>query len=389
MFDLSGDDLNVIQEVLRRAQKAGMVKFKRIIFEARNNAVHVEVESISPKALNVLGQRKSSQGSSPASSGAGSSPQSENDQRRSMLQQLQDLHDSEPDPAKKIDYDRSRRNLLDPAVDSERINALGDEIKQHQVEAQQLAKEDQKKRAIDKVSQALREDRFEDAEREAAVLAKKFPGKETKDLLVQIKTRRLLTRATDALEKSGCGGCQEADQLINSVLKLYPNHDGARMMREEVDACLEQCRSKRNFIILLGLLIFAVVGSLIGWYFWPRSGTLLPTKAVKSNKWILEGIDGACNGQIFPLDKEEIIIGSKGPPNGVADIVICDAQWKISRRHCTIMQNGKQLFLVDESTNGTKINDQEIVKGVPAEIRQGDRISLADEATLLLKPESI
>ncbi|HVF90871.1 MAG TPA: hypothetical protein VNH22_12450, partial [Blastocatellia bacterium] len=98
VFDLSGADLNAIQAGLRQAEKAGMVKFKRLLFESQNNAVHVEVESISPKALKVLGSRgPSSKGA--AQTGRGTdSPLSEADQRRSMMQQLQDLHDSEPDP---------------------------------------------------------------------------------------------------------------------------------------------------------------------------------------------------------------------------------------------------------------------------------------------------
>ena len=50
VFDISGADLNAIQDGLRRAEKAGMVKFRKIIFETQNNAVHVEVESLSPKA---------------------------------------------------------------------------------------------------------------------------------------------------------------------------------------------------------------------------------------------------------------------------------------------------------------------------------------------------
>src|SRR5215213_9835646 len=378
VFDLSGADLNAIQAGLRQAEKAGMVKFKRILFESQNNAVHVEVESISPKALKALGSRgPSSKG--PASTGRGTdSPISEADQRRSMMQQLQDLHDSEPDPLKKIDYDRSRKNLLDPAAESEKINSLDEEIEQHQREAQQLGDESPKKLAIAKVSAALREHRFDDAEREAESYASKFPRlQDAQDLLVRIKTVRLINDASDALSGSGCADCKKADQLINEALKLSPRHQGARAIREEVDACLESCDSKPVLAIVLTVLFVAGAGA--GVYFLSRSGKGLFKRAERASMRVLEGTEGPCRGQVFPLEKKEVIIGSKGPPEGMADIVICDSERKISRRHCLIMQNGKQFYLIDESTNGVKINDREVEKGVMSEFRQGDRISLADE----------
>jgi type VI secretion system protein ImpI len=101
---------------------------------------------------------------------------------------------------------------------------------------------------------------------------------------------------------------------------------------------------------------------------------------------VLEGVEGACRGQVYQLNKPEVIIGSKGPPEGAADIVVADPQKKISRRHCTVMQDGKRFYLIDDSTNGTKLNGAEVAKGVPVEFRSGDRISLADRAVFTLRP---
>ncbi|MDQ3255379.1 MAG: FHA domain-containing protein [Acidobacteriota bacterium] len=392
VFDLSGADLNSIQAGLRRAEKAGMVEFTRIIFEPRNNAVHVEVKSISPKALNFLGRRRGpAPGSTPSTPGAVSPPQSEDDQRRSMLQQLQNLHDREPDPTKQSDYDRSRKNLLDPIADAASIKAIDAEIREHQKEVQQLAKESRKKAAVDRVSEALRDDRYDDAEREAAEFAKKFPGKESQRMLARIKTYRLVNEAMTLMNASnapGCGECERAGELIDEALTLYPNHDGAQLIKQDIDACLEQCESRFQLVLVLGIFGFVLASSIIGAYFWSRSGTPLAVKPPKhAHTWVLEGIEGAGRGQVFPLNKGEMIIGSHGPPDGTADIVICDAQRKISRRHCSIMQNGKQFYLMDESTNGTKINDRELTRGVLAEFRNGDHISLADEATLVLRPQ--
>lgn len=394
VFDLSGADLGQIKAGLLRAEKAGMVVFTKIIPESRNNAVHVEVKSISPKALRVFGiGKRGSADLPPAPVNQAATPHSspEADQQRNMLQQLQSLHDSEPDPAKKIDYDRTRKNLLDPAVEYEKIKALDDEIAQHQRETKQLGDQTQKKEAIYRASEALQDERFEDAELEAENLVKEFPdSREAINILAQIKTRRLVSAAQDALyasDEPGCGECKQADQLISEALELYPDHEGAQSIRADTDACLERCKPKPVVVVILGVFVFVLTSSIIGLYFLSRSGTWLTDRAKDSRKWVLEGIEGPCKGQTFLLDNEKIAIGAQGPPDGKADIVICDPERKISRTHCLIMHNGKRFYLLDESTNGTKINDQQIKKGVLAEFRGGDRISLADEAVLQLRPE--
>jgi pSer/pThr/pTyr-binding forkhead associated (FHA) protein len=42
---------------------------------------------------------------------------------------------------------------------------------------------------------------------------------------------------------------------------------------------------------------------------------------------------------------------------------------------------------MNESTNGTMINDEEVEKGNMVRLRKGDRLSLADEAVLILRPK--
>ncbi len=405
VLDLAGADLGAITERLRHAEKEGVVKFRRIILEPRNGAVHVEIDSFSSRALNELGKRKSSgRGAAPATNEA-ITPQSlsPEDQRRGMLRQLQNLHDIEPQPAKRLDYDRSIKNLLDPVADAERIKALADEMRKHQKEAQELAKGNLIKGAYDKISEALNDDRYEDAEREARNFAEKNPKmQQAQSMLKQVRMRRLISEAEDALyasDKQGCSECQKADELINEARKLYPNHEGALSIKDEVTACLEPCTSKTVIVVvILGILTFVLAASGIGFFFLSRSGASPVTEGFKapawitekvrgSHGWMLEGIEGAGKGQTFALNKEKIVVGSQGPPDGTADIVICDAQRKISRQHCLIMHNGKQFYLLDESTNGTKINGHELQRGVVAEFRSGDQITLADVAVLLLRPQ--
>jgi hypothetical protein len=399
VFDISGADLNAIQDGLRRAEKAGMVKFRKIIFETQNNAVHVEVESLSPKALNALGRRRPSSGG-----GADAPTESEADQGRGMMAQLQSLHDGEPDPSKKIDYDRSIKNLLDPVADAERSQALDAEIARHQQEAQALGQDTQKQQAIVEVSQALRDERYADAERAAAFLTKKYPDvPQVQAMLKQVRTRRLVNDAAAALYASGepeCGDCERAAEMLAEALELSPNYEGAQFIGEDIEACQSRCRTRRLPLLILFILMFAVAGVAV--FFLIRSGKFLtrpaaaaaggaghgafPARGQGVNAWVLEGVEGACRGQVYQLNKPEIIIGSKGPPEGAADIVVADPQKKISRRHCTVMQDGKRFYLIDDSTNGTKLNGSEVAKGVLVEFRSGDRISLADRAVFTLRP---
>lgn len=387
VFDMSGAELNAIQDGCRQAEKAGKLKFKRILFEVQNNAVHVEIESIDPKALNVLGRRRTgSSGSSSSGDTTATANLSPAEQKQKMLQQLQDMHDGEPDPLKKIDYDKSRKNLMDPATDSDKISAIDAEIMEHQKEAQQLGADAGKREAIEDMSRALREDRYDDAEKAAQFLERKYPNtKEAQAMLAQIKTRRLILGAIKALDSDDCGECDKAGEMIDKALQLSPNHAGARIIREDIDACQKRCRTRRLPIIILVafLLSVAIAG---GWYLFSRSGKWFTRTAARSEGMVLQGTAGQCVGHTYILDKPEIVIGSKGPPAGVADIVITDAEGKISRRHCTVANNGRQFFVMDESTNGTFVNDQPIGKNIWIEIHSGDRISLAAKAALMLRP---
>lgn len=389
VFDLSGPNLDNIRAGLLKAQDAGMIKYKRIIFETSNNAVHVEVESISPKMLNELG-RFSSVGrggavsvSAPAA-GAAAAP-SEDEQKRGLLAQLRGLHEAEPDPDKRIDYDRSMINLLDQSADSARIGELEEEIKRHGEEARHLGASSEQREAVEKVSEALRDDRLKDAEREAASLVKKFPDfPDARTMLIEIRTRRLVLEATRAMDTASCGDCERAGTLVEAALKLAPGHDGALLIKEDVDACTERCRKRSVAVWAVSLLVLASLGG--GLYFLALSKNWLPSKGGATQRgWVLEMVEGDEKGRVFNLDKESVVVGSKGPPEGEADVVVTDAGRRVSRRHCTLLREGGRLYVRDESTNGTKVNGRDAGRGVLTECRAGDSITLGDAAVILLK----
>jgi predicted component of type VI protein secretion system len=102
---------------------------------------------------------------------------------------------------------------------------------------------------------------------------------------------------------------------------------------------------------------------------------------------LLAGINGACRGQVFPLDIDEVKIGALGPPDGECAIVIHDTKHKISRLHCVIMRHGGHLYLTDESMNGTWINDTLVEKGSSVRLHKADQIALADAAVFLVQQQ--
>jgi hypothetical protein len=397
VFDLSGPSLEAIKAGLLQAQDAGMIKYKRIIFETSNNAVHVEVESISPKLLNELGRvsavgrgagvsvPSNSSTSSASPSSASPSSASEDEQKRGLLAQLRGQHEAEPDPDKRIDYDRSTINLLDPSTDSARISELEEEIKRHGEEARRLGGSSEQREAVEKISEALRDDRLKDAEREAASLYKKFPDfPDARTMLVEIRTRRLVLEATRLMDSGSCGDCERAGTLVEAALKLTPGHEGALLIKEDVAACTERCGKRSVAVWAVSLLVLASLGG--GLYFLALSKNWLPSKGgAAARGWVLEVAEGVERGRVFNVEKESVVVGSKGPPEGEADVVLTDAARRVSRRHCTLLREGGRLYVRDESTNGTKVNGRDAGRGVLTECRAGDSITLGDAAVILLR----
>lgn len=130
VFDLAGADLAAIEAGCRQAEREGVVRFRQILREPINHAVHVDVLSVDPRALQRLATLNA-----PDHSFIDPTSLTSETQRRQILYDLQQKHDREPDPEKKIDYDRQIGLFLNPTTDAERIEALWEEILQHELEA--------------------------------------------------------------------------------------------------------------------------------------------------------------------------------------------------------------------------------------------------------------
>ncbi len=377
VLDIGRADLAKIQAACYGAERDGLIEITNLIYESRNRAIHVEL-NITSRGIYQLGMRQpllSGRSSDPQSAQPVESPsQGDDEERRQLMRELISKHErNQGDPEKQIDFDEQRKALLDP-LNIDQIQKLDVEIEAHRKEIAENKKNETKQSLIAEVRVALQENRLQDAEQAAQRLVKASP--EEQPWLDQIKIRTLLNGAIDALVTADCNSCETANTLVSDALKISAGDEKAQRIKGEVDGCISKCRTRRIALIVLSVLL--VAGSIVVLYFWLRP-----------KGWVLEGVDGPCTGQVFALDKDRLIIGAvaggEDSNSDAADIVISDSNHKISRVHCVLRLHGRRIYLKDMSRNGTKINTTGIESNNYVRLRNGDEISLADEAVLLLK----
>jgi FHA domain len=236
---------------------------------------------------------------------------------------------------------------------------------------QQRGKEQQRAEAISLTKRALEEKRYADAEREAEAAIQILDDAEARQLRDEARTRRLIEEVKTLLAAKEVDKARDKNQ---QALQQAPNDPEAQNLQRDIDNTL--AKRKTLFVLKIVLTVLLVAGMLTGLYF-----------LLRTREWLLEGVGGPCQETVFPLDKDEIKIGALGPPHGECDLVIRDAGHRISPLHCLIVRSGGHWYLMNESANGTMINDEEVEKGNMVRLRRGDRLSLADEAVLVLRPK--
>ena len=84
------------------------------------------------------------------------------------------------------------------------------------------------------------------------------------------------------------------------------------------------------------------------------------------------------SGDLLALESNLVIIGRRDPQYEVPldlDLAEHDPANAVSRRHACIGRSGEDYYLLDlESTNGTRLNEEDIVPGKKMPLQDGDRI---------------
>ena len=176
--------------------------------------------------------------------------------------------------------------------------------------------------------------------------------------------------AIESLIRDDTDQMKAAKDKIEDVLKVNPSDPELISLKARIEDRIQT--AKFFFIARIALLVLVLIGLIFGLYYW----------LLRKKQGVLEVVEGAGTGQVLAIEKEAVKIGSIEAEN---DLVISDEKKRISRLHCEIFRSGRNFFIKDLSTNGTKVNDQNVESGRPARIRKGDRISLANEATLVFR----
>jgi predicted component of type VI protein secretion system len=78
--------------------------------------------------------------------------------------------------------------------------------------------------------------------------------------------------------------------------------------------------------------------------------------------------------QVYALTSEPLVLGRS--PAGARTLPLPEGIAGVSRRHCTLTQEGGEVVLLDHSSFGTFVNGERVVERV--RVRAGDRVRLGD-----------
>jgi tetratricopeptide (TPR) repeat protein len=369
VFDLAGADLQQIIAGCRAAERAGKIRFRNPpLPEPKNRAVHLDVAWIAPDAFNQYG-------SGPAAA-PGESP--EDARKRTDLSRLDSLLDKEGDPKKRIDYLNSKIALWDPLKNPDEIRRLRDEIVRENEQIEKYKEREDKRKAIEEMAAAARQENYEEASRLVAINEQRFPDDPQVAPRIKLaKTAIFVEQAVGILSRNDEGKYDQAEQMIGEALALTPGHPQASNLKAELEARRQAVRGRLIAILVFVLLVIAAIAVLL--YRWKRQPT------GEGGEWTLEVIDGPADevGRVHHLADRETWIGSR---EDKADIVISDERGFISGAHCLIGQAERGIYVKDQSRNGTRVNgkwldDDENVRW----LREGDQIALADVAVLQVR----
>lgn len=88
----------------------------------------------------------------------------------------------------------------------------------------------------------------------------------------------------------------------------------------------------------------------------------------------------------LPVDQPRLLIGRTDPATGQTPDVDFSADTAVSRRHAEIRNREGTLVVVDlGSTNGTKLNGEDLAPGEERPLADGDEITVGEHCRLLVR----
>lgn len=177
-----------------------------------------------------------------------------------------------------------------------------------------------------------------------------------------------------------------AETLVDDVLRVAPENERARSMRSVIELRREQRGTLIRIVIVA--VVCAIVLALLVWI------TIVAVRRHRAAKdqdvavgdarrATLQVVDGVGRGRSASLVGDVFRIGATEGDEGTRnDLVLSDADARISRFHCNVTRRDGRFFLIDTSSNGTTLNSRTVRRGEPKRLNSGDTLVLAESAML-------
>ncbi len=178
-----------------------------------------------------------------------------------------------------------------------------------------------------------------------------------------------------------------ANAAVDAVLTAQPQNIRAHAFKDRIVA-LERADRLRTTVFYAGGGVLALAMVLGVWAQVSARGhrkEIERAQAKSSQRQaIVEIIDGLGRGKLYAINGPVFRIGAalSDRPEEKNDLILSDEQSLVSRYHCAIIRKDGHYYLIDSSLNGTYIDDDQLERGEPRLLEDGDEFTVSGMARL-------
>ena len=194
----------------------------------------------------------------------------------------------------------------------------------------------------------------------------------------------LRTQLRSAEASANAGDLKTAEARVGEALAANPDDPQARSMQAQLTA-RRRAEEAKKFYLMLGTGV-AVFSGGVGYMAWRafRDARQRAKDEQDARHANVQVIDGVSRGRFVPITGAVFRVGAVGSevPEERNDLVLSDADHRVSRHHCTIVKRDGRYYLIDASRNGTWLNGEQLPRGEQRRLEDGDELVIADAARL-------
>lgn len=183
----------------------------------------------------------------------------------------------------------------------------------------------------------------------------------------QTRGRAALNAAETAFLRRDIGG---ARARLNEARSL--GQSGPDLIR--IERLIAGAESRTSVTRNLGMGAGGVV--LAGLILWLA-------RLIRKGQPYVELVGAPGRGRRYAIEKDVLTVGAVAEYQGdPIDVVVPDPEKVISRLHCAIHRKGRDFYVVDHSSNGTRLDGREIPKRLLIPLKRGAHIHIGGDYTL-------